>query len=176
MHALVHDAIEIAFARRSSVTASLVKELYNSPNGDRWALCRGQSGRLVVSHQPNRASGGRASEIDVELFLSQPGHGPEHQALIEALTKLDDSAQNNAGGDEPAVEAADKMSRVLGQAVARCWSKLPQDIQQNLFEAAVTSEGEAIRQQLAVYLHGKHERTVEAVQARAMPEPDSLGG
>jgi hypothetical protein len=25
-------------------------------------------------------------------------------------------------------------------------------------------------------LHGKHERTVDTVQARAMPEPDSLGG
>jgi hypothetical protein len=157
------------------VTASLVKELYNSPNGDRWALCRGQSGRLVVAHQPNRASGGRASEIDVEVFLSQPGHGPEHQALIEALTKLDNNAQNSAGGGGLGVEAADKMSRVLGRAVARCWSRLPQDIQQNL-EAAVTSEGETIRQQLAVYLHGKHERTVDAVQARAMPEPDSFGG
>jgi hypothetical protein len=38
------------------------------------------------------------------------------------------------------------------------------------------SEGETIRQQLAVFLHGQHDRTVDTVQARAMPEPDSLGG
>jgi hypothetical protein len=73
-------------------------------------------------------------------------------------------------------EAADELSRALGQAVARCWSNLPQEIQHSLFEAAVMSEGETIRQQLAVYLHGKHERTLDTVQARAMPEPDSLGG
>jgi hypothetical protein len=157
------------------MTTSVVKELYNSPNGDRWALCRVQSGKLVVSHQPNKASGGRASEIDVEVFLSQGGRGPEHQALIEALANLDDG-QSNAERDALSLETAGELSRALGQAVARCWGSLPQEIQHNLFEAAVASEGEAIRQQLAVYLRGKHERTVDAAQARAMPEPDSLGG
>jgi hypothetical protein len=129
----------------------------------------------MVSHQPNKASGGRASEIDVEVFLSQDGRGPEHQALIEALANLD-GGQSNGERDVLSVVTADKLSRALGQAVARGWSSLPQEIQHDLFEAAVTSEGETIRQQLAVYLHGKHERTVDAAQARAMPEPDSLGG
>jgi hypothetical protein len=129
----------------------------------------------MVSHQPNKASGGRASEIDVEVFLSQDGRGPEHQALIEALANLD-GGQSNGERDVLSVVTADKLSRALGQAVARGWSSLPQEIQHDLFEAAVTSEGETIRQQLAVYLHGKHERTVDAAQSRAMPEPDSLGG
>jgi hypothetical protein len=129
----------------------------------------------MVSHQPNKASGGRSSEIDVEVFLSQDGRGPEHQALIEALANLD-GGQSNGERDVLSVVTADKLSRALGQAVARGWSSLPQEIQHDLFEAAVTSEGETIRQQLAVYLHGKHERTVDAAQARAMPEPDSLGG
>ena len=40
----------------------------------------------------------------------------------------------------------------------------------------MTLEGEAIRQQLAIYLHGKHIRATDAMHARAMPEPDSLGG
>jgi hypothetical protein len=157
------------------MATSVVKELYKSPNGDRWALCRVQSGKLMVSHQPNKASGGRSSEIDVEVFLSQDGRGPEHQALIEALANLD-GGQSNGERDVLSVVTADKLSRALGQAVARGWSSLPQEIQHDLFEAAVTSEGETIRQQLAVYLHGKHERTVDAAQARAMPEPDSLGG
>ena len=72
--------------------------------------------------------------------------------------------------------SADKMSRALGHAVARCWSSLPQETQQDLFEAAVSSEGEAIGQQLAIFLHGKHERTLHAMHAKATTEPDSLGG
>lgn len=77
---------------------------------------------------------------------------------------------------EIAPETADKIARALGQGLAQCWSRLAQDIQHDVFEAAVTLEGEAIRQQLAIYLHGKHTRTTDAMHARAMPEPDSLGG
>jgi hypothetical protein len=157
------------------MTISVLKELYHSPNGDRWALCRGETGKLVVSHQPNKASGGQGTETDVKAFLSQGGRGPEHQALIAALAKLD-GVPSDAAADRCPVETAETLSQALGQAVARCWSILPQEIQHDLFEAAVASEGETIRQQLAVYLHGKHERTADAVQARAIPEPDSLGG
>jgi hypothetical protein len=32
-----------------------------------------------------------------------------------------------------------------------------------------------VRQQLAVFLHHKHQRTADAVKAQAMPEPDGLG-
>ena len=63
-----------------------------------------------------------------------------------------------------------------GQAVVQVWSNLPQEIQQHLFEAAVLSQGESTRQQLAVFLHEKHLRTTDALKARAMPEPDSKGG
>ena len=156
--------------------ASVVKELYASPNGDRWILCRSLAGQLVVSHRPNLASGGRASEIDVDVFLSQGGQGPEHQALTAALARIANAAHAAEGEDSFSPDAADELSRALGQAVARCWSNLPQQIQQTLFEAAVMSEGEAIRQPLAVYLHSKHGRTLDTVQARAIPEPDSLGG
>jgi hypothetical protein len=154
------------------MTASPIKDLYNAPNGDRWVLCRNQAGKLVVCHHPNEASGGRASETPVELFLSVNADGPEYQALRDALAVLGHSAQ--AGG-LPA-EAADRVSRALGEAVARCWSALPQDTQQRLFEAAVRAHGEAIRQELAVYLHGRHDRTSDVRQTRAVPEPDSLGG
>ena len=149
------------------MSASLVKELYNSPNGDRWVLCRNPSGMLVVSHHPNSASGGQVSETGVNVFLSHDERGPERQALVEALASL---------GSDSSPKAAEQMSRALGQAVAQCWSSLPQEIQHNLFEATVTSEGESIRQRLALFLHGKHERTLDTVHARAMPEPDSLGG
>jgi hypothetical protein len=159
-----------------SMAASLVKELYNAPNGDRWSLCRDVAGKLVVSHQPNEASGGQASETDVNLFLSVGGHGPEYQALREALADLCLGPQIPDRKGEISGDALDKLSRALGQAVAQCWSSLPQEIQQKLFDAAVTSQGEAIRQELAVYLHGEHDRTSNVGQSRAVPEPDSLGG
>jgi hypothetical protein len=73
-------------------------------------------------------------------------------------------------------ETAERLARALGQAVARCWSVLPQEAQRDLFEAAVAAEGEPIRQQLAVFLHEKHTRTIDSLHARATPEPDSLGG
>ena len=58
------------------MATSPVKELYLSPNGDRWALARNGDGKLVVSHHPSRASGGQPSEIAIDVFLSHGGRGP----------------------------------------------------------------------------------------------------
>jgi predicted solute-binding protein len=71
----------------------------------------------------------------------------------------------NKGDRELSTEEAEKLARALGEAVARCWNSLPQEIQHNLFEAAVRSEGEIIRRQLALYLNEKHARTLAAIQA-----------
>jgi hypothetical protein len=73
-------------------------------------------------------------------------------------------------------ETSERLSQALGAAVIRVWSQLPHDVQQDLFEEAITSHGEAIRPQLAVFLHDKHPRTCASIKARAMLEPDSLGG
>jgi hypothetical protein len=65
----------------------------------------------------------------------------------------------------------------LGEAVAAVWGKLPADVQQALFEAAIGSAGEGSRETLAIYLHGRHPRTVQSDKpGREVPEPDSLGG
>ena len=53
---------------------------------------------------------------------------------------------------------------------------MPHDVQHQLFEEVITAHGEAIRPQLAVFLHDKHPRTSASIKARAMLEPDSLGG
>jgi hypothetical protein len=46
-----------------------------------------------------------------------------------------------------------------------------------MFQEAVTSQGESIRSQLAVFLHDKHSRTADPLgKPRDVPEPDSLGG
>jgi len=57
------------------MTTSTARELYASPNGDRWALARNRDGELLVCHQPNPASGGVVSEIPVDVFLSHGGQG-----------------------------------------------------------------------------------------------------
>ena len=73
-------------------------------------------------------------------------------------------------------ETDERLFHALGEAVGRIWSDLPPAIQKQIFEAAVMSQGEAMRQQLAVFLHDKHTRTLDSAKERAMPEPDSLGG
>jgi hypothetical protein len=60
------------------------RELYSSPNGDRWHLCRETSGKVFVLHQANIPSGGRVSQID---FLAR-GYGPEQQALLHIIGSL----------------------------------------------------------------------------------------
>jgi CRP-like cAMP-binding protein len=71
----------------------------------------------------------------------------------------------------------DQLTRALGEAVIRIWSNLPQEVQNHLFQEAVTSQGESIRSQLAVFLHNKHSRTADALgNPREATEPDSLGG
>jgi len=71
---------------------------------------------------------------------------------------------------------SDELSRVLGEAVVRMWGHLPHSLQNRLFHEALTAHDEGLRPQLAVYLHDKHPRTTAARRARAMIEPDSLGG
>jgi hypothetical protein len=71
----------------------------------------------------------------------------------------------------------DQLTRALGEAVIRIWSNLPQDVQNHLFQAAVTSQGESIRPKLAVFLLDKHPRTSDPLgEPRELMEPDSLGG
>ena len=75
-----------------------------------------------------------------------------------------------------AQEMSEELSRALGEAVVGMWGRLPQDVQCRLFEGAINSQGEPMRPRLAIFLHGKHARTSAAIKARAMLEPDSLGG
>ena len=73
-------------------------------------------------------------------------------------------------------QGTEHLSRALGDAVISIWSNLPPNIQHDLFERAVISHSEAMRPQLAIFLHERHLRTSAAMTARAILEPDSLGG
>ena len=78
--------------------------------------------------------------------------------------------------DAAAHDTPDEFSRALGQEIVKMWAHLPQDVQCRLFEQTIASPGEKLRPQLAVFLHNCHPRTAATVRARAIPEPDSLGG
>ena len=69
----------------------------------------------------------------------------------------------------------ERLTQALGEAVVQIWSYLSPDVQHDLFEEAVTAHGEAVRQQLALFLHARHPRTTN-FHKRDMLEPDSLGG
>jgi hypothetical protein len=68
------------------------RKLYGSSNADKWYLCRDRAGQLVISHEPNSASGGRSSQVDVGTFLTKGNKGPEHQALLQLIGELVDPA------------------------------------------------------------------------------------
>jgi hypothetical protein len=53
------------------------RELYTSPNGDRWYLAREpETGRVFVRHKANVPSGGQVTEIDIVRFWAEDGEVP----------------------------------------------------------------------------------------------------
>ena len=63
-----------------------VRSIYTSSNGDRWVLAKDpESGRSLVRHEPNRSSGGKAVEIEVDDFILRDGESPQGIALRALL-------------------------------------------------------------------------------------------
>ena len=73
-------------------------------------------------------------------------------------------------------QTEEQFSRALGEAVIKIWGHLPNALQSRLFQEAVARRDVRMRPRLAAFLHGNHPRTAAARAARAMIEPDSLGG
>ncbi len=62
------------------------RELYSSPNGDRWLLaCEPESARVFVRHIPNMPSGGKATDIEIGAFLCERSYGPQHTELLRLI-------------------------------------------------------------------------------------------
>jgi hypothetical protein len=76
----------------------------------------------------------------------------------------------------PAERESKFLCDALGDAVERIWNSMPHDVQRRLFEEVVSRRGEGIKELLATYLHERHQRTRDGLKARAILEPDSLGG
>jgi hypothetical protein len=73
------------------------RELYRSPNGDCWFLARDPANdKACVIHEPNRASGGQTSRMEIGAFLRSGEEGPEHQALLRLIGSLVDVPASRA--------------------------------------------------------------------------------
>lgn len=82
------------------------RELYCSPNGDRWRVARDPAtGHGVIIHEPNRASGGRPTRIEVGAFLRAGHSGPEHLALLRLIG---DIADVESADGQPTATALDR--------------------------------------------------------------------
>jgi len=65
------------------------RELYSSPNGDRWFLSRDPAtGDVFIRHEANIPSGGRHTDVEIGDFLSGGRRNPEHQALLHLIGTL----------------------------------------------------------------------------------------
>jgi MerR HTH family regulatory protein len=65
------------------------RELYSSPNGDRWLLAREpEAGRVFVRHIPNVPSGGKITDIEIGAFLCERNYGPQHIELLRLIGTL----------------------------------------------------------------------------------------
>jgi hypothetical protein len=91
------------------------RELYSSPNGDRWHLCRDTSGKVFVLHQANIPSGGRVSQIEVGDFLAR-GCGPEQQALLQIIGSLTETAEGATPGGLLTGEGDPGLSRAMAES------------------------------------------------------------
>jgi hypothetical protein len=60
-----------------------------------------------------------------------------------------------------------RFAQLVGEAALRLWPDLPRDIQERLFEEAVAAD-EALRHEVALYLHDHHPRTAHP------PKPTAL--
>jgi hypothetical protein len=75
------------------------RELYSSPNGDRWLLAREpESGRVFVRHIPNEPSGGKTTDIEIGAFLCERSYGPQHMELLRLIGTLVEKGSDR--GDE----------------------------------------------------------------------------
>ncbi len=55
----------------------------------------------------------------------------------------------------------EEYERLLGRATFRLWADLPREVQEMIFETAVSQDA-IVRNDLAVYLHDHHPRSANA--------------
>jgi len=88
---MIQPDIACAQASKGAPMSTETRELYASPNGDRWYLARqAQSQQVYVRHVANGPSGGTVTHVEIGAFLAQAGNAPERQALLRLIGTLVD--------------------------------------------------------------------------------------
>ncbi|CAM2158607.1 Serine protease (plasmid) [Pararobbsia alpina] len=95
-------------------------KFYVSSNGDEWLLSRTSGGELRVTHVPNHASGGGASETSVKAFLSGDRSGPEHEALRDLMSPPSRVHDGNRDSISSNHEASATTPTSLGESGVEC--------------------------------------------------------
>ena len=109
-----------------------MRELYSSPNGDRWYLARDVDlGQVFVCHEPNIPSGGKAAHIEVGAFLARGGHGPEHQELLRLIGTLVERDHSFECGTAARIKAHAK-SHIVELTDSSKWRIWPGDLARTL--------------------------------------------
>jgi hypothetical protein len=107
------------------------REIYASPNGDRWSLVQDiDLGQVFIWHEPNASSGGQATRIEVGVFLVRNSHGPEHQELLRLLGTLVAAAP--LPGTETARIKSHAKSHIVDLTDGSRWRVWPGDLAMTL--------------------------------------------
>ena len=81
------------------------RQLYRSSSGDVWLLGRDpDSGRVMVVHRANPASGGNVEDVEIDVLGPKRRHTAEAQALVQLIGTLVEDAmpERPKGGKRPA--------------------------------------------------------------------------
>lgn len=74
------------------------REIYRSPDGDCWYVaCDANTGNGYVLHQPNSASGGLMTRIEVADFLGENDNAPQQRALLRLIGTLAEGSPDSSG-------------------------------------------------------------------------------
>jgi len=76
----------------------------------------------------------------------------------------------------PAERDSKYLCGALGDAVVRTWSSMPHDVQRSPVRGSCLTSRERHQRIACHLLPQKHQRTRDGLKARAILEPDSLGG
>jgi len=145
-----------------------MRELYSSPNGDRWYLARDVDlGQVFIRHEPNLPSGGKAENIEVGAFLSQSGQGPEHRELLRLIGTLVKRDHSSAEGTAARIKSHAK-SYIVELTDGSKWRIWPGDLATTLGWTPDTEietlpiEDEFCSHVLVDQSHGSRVRAIEA--------------
>jgi hypothetical protein len=113
------------------------RELYSSPNGDRWFLSRDPgTGSIFIRHEANVSSRGYLTEIVIGAFLSG-GRNPEHQALLRLIGSLAEAIPRPSSTSEVLFAAKRKVETpVFSRAPASLTPPQPRSLPITLATAA----------------------------------------